>query len=85
MRRRRWSGRFAGNDVVQLIPYHVVMNIVLMENLGRDVVIIPQQGQQQMLCTNNIGFVEFCLKIGDLENLFGLFCQRNIADGKRSA
>jgi len=45
------------------------MDVELVENLGCDVVVIPQEREKEMFRADYIGFIKFGFEIGDLENL----------------
>jgi hypothetical protein len=79
---RRRGGGLPADDVVQFAPDHIVVNIELMQYLGGNIVIVTKQGQQEMFCSNDIGFVQLGLEVGDLQHLFGLFGERDVADGQ---
>ncbi len=60
------------------------MNVELVEDLCRNVVIVAEQREEKVFRADDIRLVQFRLEIGDLQDLFGLFCERDIADGQRS-
>ena len=78
---RRW---LAADNVVQLPPDHVVVDVELVEDLCSDVVIVPQEGKEQMFRSDNIRFVQFRFKVRDLEDLLGLLRQRDVPYGQGS-
>ncbi len=61
------------------------MDVELVQDLRRNVVVVAEKRKQQMLRADHIGLVELGLEVGDLEDLFRLLRQRNIADGEGSS
>ena len=67
------------------LAHDVVMDVELVKDLRGDIVVVPEERKEQMLRADDIRFVELRLEIGDFQDLFGLFRQRDIADGQRPA
>ena len=61
------------------------MDVELVEDLRGDIVVVPQERQEQVLRPDDIRLVQLRFEIGDLQDLFRLFGQRDVADRERPA
>ena len=79
-------GGLAAEDRVELGPDGVVGHRErLLQDLGRHVLVVAEERQEQVLGPDHVGLVELGLEVGDLEDLLGLLRERDVPDGQRPA
>lgn len=71
--------------VLQLCADRVVRDAELGEDLSGNIVVIAKEREEEVLGPDDIILVEFCFEVGDLQNLFCLLGQGDVADRQRSA
>ena len=66
-------------DGLEFLFGDVVVNVKRVERTGGHVVLVFEDAEQQVLSADHCTFENLGLEVGDLEDLFGLFYQGNVA------
>ena len=60
------------------------MDVELVQYLRGDVVVVPEERQEEVFRAYDVRLVELCLEIRNLQYFFGLFRERDVPYGERS-
>ena len=65
--------------VIQRVAHSFVVHVEFAENLGRNIVLVPQDGQQKVFGADDFGLEDFGLQVSYFQHLLGLLGERNRA------
>ncbi len=55
-----------------------------MEDLSCNIIVIPEKRKQQVLCSNDVGFIQFGFEVCNFQYLLGLFRKGYVANCESS-